>query len=122
MGFATEKLKEMYRMMNGAAISKIVRDHNAKSHQGLAPEDIFGTFKIHVSHGENLKPMNKNGLSHPYVVIRVPEGTVMASEKAITKRQSSDSAKTAHTILTGSACDLVKFNQSNLGVEQSTIQ
>ncbi|KAI8904792.1 hypothetical protein EDD86DRAFT_212795 [Gorgonomyces haynaldii] len=117
--FAMSKLKEMYKMMNVQAISKTVKDHRKsmailgkKSPAAMAAdkaEGITGAFKVYVSYGENIKPINKNGLSNPYVIVRVPEGTIVPPDEEMeTKKKKDDDKPLQPTVLTGSQCDLVR--------------
>lgn len=89
------KLDDMYRMMNVAALTRTIQNHRATmappprnriptqsaSSNSTAGQDdtdtVSGAFKIQMLYAENLKPCNKNGLANPYVVVRVPEGTVV---------------------------------------------
>ncbi|KAI8927542.1 hypothetical protein BC831DRAFT_451831 [Entophlyctis helioformis] len=130
--YAMTKLREMYRMMNVAAITKTVKDHR-KSIMPVArvsPKDggpdledkLTGAFKIQVAFAENVKPVYKNGLSNPYLVIRVPDGTVVPPpEQPDTPRKMSPRSKTpggddvdskpvppTPTILNGAACELLR--------------
>ena len=121
VGFAMLKLKEMYKMMNVAAITKTVRDHRKsmaiiKSKSATEPE-ISGTFKVYVSYGENIKPINKNGLSNPYVIVRVPEGTIVPPDEDVenSKKKDDDAPEkpAEPVVLTGSACDLIRTRAIN---------
>jgi C2 domain len=125
VGFAMITLKEMYRLMNGAAISKTVKEHRknttGKSNDGSDADAATGAFRVFVSYAENIKPINKNGMSNPYVIIRVPDGTVVPAENENTSPMNTpkngnpkdDVAKPEPTVLTGSACELVKYTFTN---------
>ena len=118
--FAMGKLKEMYKMMNVATITKTVKDHRMSmmiSSKGKSPTSsvdsgtITGAFKIHTAFAENIKPVTKAGAASPYVIIRVPEGTVVQPAEAGSPK-SSNSPKNKEpappVILNGSACELLK--------------
>lgn len=113
IGYAMANLKEMYRLMNGAAISKTIKDHRKSimvtSRNSSDNEFVSGAFRIFVSHAENIKPLNKNGTSNPYVIVRMPEGTIIPPEDSVDSKSPKDkAARLAPIILKGSACDLFK--------------
>ena len=108
-------------MMNVSAITKTVQNHQKtiklqSSNADTTEEFISGTFKIHVSYGENLKPTLKSGSSNPYLLVRVPEGTVKPPEEAppATKKTMSPSSDEPTppapqpTILSGSSCEVFR--------------
>jgi hypothetical protein len=106
MAFASKKLKELYRLMNASALKK-------KKKTKPSAEGISGAFKVIVEYAENIKAMNKNGLSNPYVVIRVPEGTVVPIDDELENVPAKDDSKPVKeilpTVLNGSACEIVKY-------------
>ncbi|KAI8903699.1 hypothetical protein DFJ77DRAFT_429222 [Powellomyces hirtus] len=105
--YAMTKLDDMYRVMNVQELNRVLRRHRAAladsppgsrntSRDNLTPDDVDdtyvkGAFKIQLSYAENLKPCNKNGLANPYIIVRVPDGTVVpiAAEPAATSRLSN---------------------------------
>jgi Ca2+-dependent lipid-binding protein len=118
VSFAMDKLKEMYGLMNVAKINQTLLQHRATVAQMKTPDAstrIKGQFVIHVSHAENLKPTNKNGLSNPYVIIRVPEGTVVTPQEQVHRAQSFafkhqlESASNESIVVTGNACELFRY-------------
>jgi hypothetical protein len=110
-------LKDMYKLMNGSQISKTIKAYRERNGQ-IKPtsEDggVAGAFRLHVIYAENIKAINKNGLSNPYVIIRVPENTVVPPKEDDTiskKSMSGDEMEIVDkkpVVLTGAACDLVK--------------
>jgi hypothetical protein len=68
---AIEKVNELFSDIRELDIldEKDTKDTSSK----IFSEEIAGTFSIEIIYAENLKPHNKNGLSNPYVVIRVPD-------------------------------------------------
>jgi C2 domain len=121
------KLREMYRMMNVQAIARNVKQHKQRADKGsktpsLSDDFLTGAFNVHVAYAENIKPTLKTGASNPYVLVRVPEGTVVPpapSQPANRKKNISPSTKEgptpepAPTILTGSGCELFKSRVIN---------
>ena len=116
------KLREMYRMMNVSAITKTVQNHQKtmkikSPNQGTMDDLVSGAFKIHVSYAENLKPTLKSGSSNPYIIARVPEGTVKPPEEAPPAKKTMSPASTDEpppptpqpTVLTGSSCELFRY-------------
>ncbi|KAJ3408968.1 hypothetical protein HDV05_004660 [Chytridiales sp. JEL 0842] len=98
--YALNKLDEMYSLMNVSSLTRTVQDWRAtmaplKSPQGSGKimssasspvgvggdgEDVStvkGAFRIQIAYAENLKPVTKSGSASPFIVIRVPEGTVV---------------------------------------------
>ncbi|KAJ8328778.1 hypothetical protein QVD99_004525 [Batrachochytrium dendrobatidis] len=144
--YAMSKLRDMYRMMNVAAITKTVSDHRksmaptrrggknplaaiagagAKTPTAAGDQEelITGAFKIHASFAENIKPINKYGMSSPYIIVRVPEGTVVPppaldtsalkttrskSQNSPSNQESAPPTPPAPTTLTGSSCELLR--------------
>lgn len=113
IGYAMKAIKEMYKMMNGSAISKTIKRHreqNGVIKKNSQNDLVQGTFGFFVSYAENIKPINKNGLSNPYVIVRVPEGTVVPPQEEI-KPDSKDGKPAEEpkaTVLFGQACDLIR--------------
>jgi len=68
---AIEKLNEVFNKMK--ELNVIEDNRPISTNTRRFTEDITGTFSMEVIYAENLKPCNKNGLSNPYVVIKVPE-------------------------------------------------
>ncbi|ORX51376.1 hypothetical protein BCR36DRAFT_40220 [Piromyces finnis] len=67
---STEKLNELFNKIKELNIIDDTTETNTNSR--LFTEEITGTFRIETIYAENLKPCNKNGLSNPYVVIKIP--------------------------------------------------
>ncbi|OUM69158.1 hypothetical protein PIROE2DRAFT_57650 [Piromyces sp. E2] len=67
------KLDEMYKSIQEQNIKKVTKPklNNVRAADGT----ITGTFGLEIVFGENIKPCNKNGLSSPYVLIKLPDGT-----------------------------------------------
>lgn len=96
------KLKAMYRLMNGAAISKVVKENGGKRRSNDSSNGV-GAFQILVCYAENIKPITKNGTCNPYVIIRVPEGTI------VNEPSKTPTGPVTKVVLTGAACELVRF-------------
>ncbi|KAJ3053773.1 hypothetical protein HK102_011647, partial [Quaeritorhiza haematococci] len=103
--YAMTRLDEMYRLMNVASLTDTQRNFRAtmapikkgrlqahaarkaaaaaaaaasgSSSANADSDTVSGQFKIQILYAENVKPCNKNGLANPYVVVKVPEGTVV---------------------------------------------
>lgn len=112
------KLRELYRLMNVSAITKTLQAHRktlGRDRKNASEEPISGTFKVHTSYAENLKPTSKSGVSSPYLLAKVPEGTIMPPEEELPsskkKRVPSDNPPppTPPVVLTGSSCELFRF-------------
>ncbi|KAJ1566389.1 hypothetical protein HK405_010026 [Cladochytrium tenue] len=92
--YALGRLDDMYKLMNVSVLTRAMRDYRAT----LAParnrsvvterplagvgsdagdEGMRGAFRFQISYAENLKPVTSAGLANAYVVLRVPEGTVV---------------------------------------------
>jgi hypothetical protein len=122
IAFAMTKLREVYSMMNVSAITRTVRMHR-KSMAQLKPQTtadtITGAFKVHVAYAENVKPTHKSGLSSPYVIVRVPEGTLVPPDESLaiykkkskSKRESVDSD--LPVVLKGNDCELFRYWVTN---------
>ncbi|KAJ3022360.1 hypothetical protein HKX48_006394 [Thoreauomyces humboldtii] len=134
--YAMSKLDDMYRVMNVSELNRVLRRHRtAMAQDNLArpssnprtPEDdtyVKGAFQIHLSYAENLKPCNKNGLANPYIIVRVPDGTVVpaleeapasrilsmtgATVSIPSARSSTGSSSAGPTILNGLQCELAR--------------
>ncbi|KAJ3124134.1 hypothetical protein HK098_001360 [Nowakowskiella sp. JEL0407] len=123
--YATHKLNEISRMMNVSSVTQKQRDHRrtmaplrkARSNKKSTlsdDESIHGAFKIEVSYAENLKAVNKNGMSNGYTIIRVPEGTVVEAPidddetTLVDGKDSVQSVPKPPQILNGVACELLK--------------
>ncbi|KAI9100704.1 hypothetical protein DFS34DRAFT_578825 [Phlyctochytrium arcticum] len=131
--YAMAKLDDMYRVMNVSDLTRIIRRHRAVMAQvGEMPaqqlEDnemtVKGSFRIQLSYAENLKPCTKNGLANPYIIVRVPDGTVVpppeeapsmavpkathASTASSSSRTSTGSSSAGPTVLNGTACEMAR--------------
>jgi hypothetical protein len=69
---AIEKVNELFNKIKELNVMEEseTKDTYSRLFDG---EEITGTFSIEIIYAENLKPHNKNGLSNPYVVIRIPD-------------------------------------------------
>jgi hypothetical protein len=83
INFAMTKIKEMYSKMDVQRVLKSNRSRKNDDSQSL----VSGTFDITVVFGENIKPVNTNGASNPYVILRIPEGTLQPTQE-LSKRSS----------------------------------
>ncbi|KAI8813334.1 hypothetical protein BJ742DRAFT_672735, partial [Cladochytrium replicatum] len=54
---------------------------------------VRGAFKVEVVYAENVKGCKGNGMANPYVMVRVPEGSVMEREELGTSPSSSTAEK-----------------------------
>ncbi|KAI8819033.1 uncharacterized protein EV422DRAFT_498416 [Fimicolochytrium jonesii] len=137
--YAMTKLHDMFRVMNVQELNRILRRHRAQvaaeaealsasspSSAKRAEEDdtcVSGALKVHLSYAENLQPCNKNGLANPYIILRVPDGTVVPPPEtsATPAAASSTGGRTTPftgsssanppvgpTILNGIACELAR--------------
>lgn len=120
------KLGEMYKTMRVDALAKNVRDYRAERKVPLrgsskkpveSVSGVSGQLKVQVAYAENLKPCNANGLASPYVVLRVPEGTVApvseeyeddASTTSPTASGPNANSQQGPSILNGKDCELVR--------------
>lgn len=68
---AIEKVNELFNKIKELNI--IDENDSKETYSRIFNEEITGTFSIETIYAENLKPHNKNGLSNPYVIIRVPD-------------------------------------------------
>ncbi|KAI8843746.1 hypothetical protein BC829DRAFT_363978 [Chytridium lagenaria] len=88
--FALRKLDDMYIRMNVATLARTMKDYRATLHppkpqastsptSAFAADDhtIKGAFKLQLSYAENIKPVTNAGLASAYLVVRVPEGTLV---------------------------------------------
>jgi hypothetical protein len=83
--YAISRLDEMYRAMNVSSLVQSQKDYRASMIPSGPTQEVShfyekmgAIYKVHVCYGEDLKPCNKNGLSNPYVIFRVSEGTEAA--------------------------------------------
>ncbi|KAJ3300949.1 hypothetical protein HDV03_001573 [Kappamyces sp. JEL0829] len=124
IAFAMSKLREMYKMMNVTAITRNVKNHRKSMAVTKPPpvtqDFVTGAFKIHVSYAENLKPTLKNGSSNPYLIVRVPEGTVVPPPEDVPRKKTMSptteqepEAPPQPTILSGNACELFRSRAIN---------
>lgn len=61
--------------------------------------EVRGNFSVEVFRSEKLRPCNKNGLSHPYVVIRIPNSPITAAESSTNGVDNSKRTSTATDIV-----------------------
>jgi len=66
---AIEKLNELFNKIKEL---NVIVEHVHDTNRAFT-DDLTGTFNMEAIYAENLKPCNKNGLSNPYVVIKVPD-------------------------------------------------
>ncbi|KAJ3118279.1 hypothetical protein HDU96_002715 [Phlyctochytrium bullatum] len=132
--FALMKLDDMYRLMNVATLTRAMKDYRATlapppqststsptASQSLDDNTLKGAFKMQLSYAENIKPVTSSGQANAYLVVRLPEGTVVPppdvdelveglavkSEKS-SRRLSGSKQKNAPLVLTGSLCELAR--------------
>jgi hypothetical protein len=138
--YAIGRLDEMYRAMNVSSLVQSQKDYRA-SMIPSNPQDVThfyeklgAIYKVQICYGEDLKSCNKNGLSNPYVIFRVSEGTeaiptVHAEQSyfstllarsatlsgglsgALTGR--SDTVSSSPHILNGKECELLRTRTVN---------
>ncbi|KAJ3328963.1 hypothetical protein HDU76_008921 [Blyttiomyces sp. JEL0837] len=133
--YALTRLDDMYRIMNVAVLTLLTRtmkDYRATLHPPKkltsptspdpkhdSDEPVKGAFKLQLSYAENIKPVTKAGLANAYLVLRVPENTVVpppdpddpvASLNAATstKMAAGATAQQQPLILTGSTCEVAR--------------
>jgi hypothetical protein len=116
VAFAMTKIREVYGILNVSTITTTVRLHR-KSMAQLKPQpandSVAGAFKIHVAYGENIKSTMKTGFSNPYVILRVPEGTLIPLDESVliykkkSRRNSVDSD--IPVVLKGTDCELFRY-------------
>ncbi|KAJ3347766.1 hypothetical protein HDU83_001818, partial [Entophlyctis luteolus] len=125
--FALVKLDEMHKLMNVATLARAQKDYRqsmalkkntSKASSALDDKDkIKGAFKIEVVYAENVKPVTKSGLANPYMVFRLPEGTVMPPTDEHAESNSGIFQKTTapgvSVVLTGSMCELGRTRPIN---------
>ncbi|RKO92860.1 hypothetical protein BDK51DRAFT_52625 [Blyttiomyces helicus] len=81
--YAMMKLEDIYRLLHVAGLARVIREHRAGTlgssrslPDGAAEDLVTGAFKIQLCYAENIKPCTRTGLANPYVVVRVPDGTL----------------------------------------------
>lgn len=140
--YAMAKLDGLYRHMNAPAASKIIKEYKKSISSGKPTtqeefnqlDTITGSFRLQIAYGEDIKGVNKNGSSNPYLVVSVPDGTEVYPEESLasTKKKNSgkivvhkqgetekvdddedDEEKLKPIILTGAACELAKSRVIN---------
>lgn len=86
-----------------------------KSHKVNNSALISGAFKIHAVYAENIKPTHTNGYSNPYIMLSVPDNTVVPPPELPPNRKTGKvdadaltSVQPKETVLTGSARDLLR--------------
>ncbi|KAI9009533.1 hypothetical protein BC832DRAFT_590887 [Gaertneriomyces semiglobifer] len=119
--YAMMKLDDIYKEMNIPELTRVLRRYRVamgsqKENTDEEP-NVKGAFKLQISYAENVKPCNKNGLANPYVIVRVPDGTIVpplveptAMDNVQTDRGTADTttAPPAPTVLTGVQCELCR--------------
>jgi hypothetical protein len=88
------KLDEMYKSIQEQDLKKVSKPkiNNVRAADGT----ITGTFGLEIVFGENIKPCNKNGLSSPYVLIKLPDGTpIPTGEDGLPAQQSLELARSS---------------------------
>lgn len=119
--YAMSKLDEMHKVMQVDSLTQNVKDYRAatmkmpktpRSRQQPVvdtAEKIFGQLKLQIAYAENLKPVNKNGLANPYVIVSVPDATVVPPT---VEDDDEDRPKSANsltpTVLHGKDCELAR--------------
>ncbi|KAI8815137.1 hypothetical protein BJ742DRAFT_765530 [Cladochytrium replicatum] len=116
MEYALVKLAEMFKLMNIAGASQLIRDHRksifdtrkfSKSRNAADNDDDFvkGGFFIQIAYAEDIKSCNKNGLANPYCLVRVPDGTVLPPEFG---NYDTNAGPAVPIVLTGRDCELLR--------------
>jgi Ca2+-dependent lipid-binding protein len=117
-----DKLAEMYKTMHVDTLAKNVREYReemslptrgSSKRLNADAEGVSGQFKIQIAYAENLKPCNANGLAYPYVLVKVPEGTVAPvneeeDEEGEAKTPVSASVDVGPVILSGKDCEMAR--------------
>ncbi|ORX85927.1 hypothetical protein BCR32DRAFT_290389 [Anaeromyces robustus] len=88
------KLDEMYKLIQEQNIKKVkeTKSTNVRAADGT----ITGTFGLEIVFGENIKPCNKNGLSSPYVLVKLPDGTpIPIGEDGVPVQQTLELARSS---------------------------
>ncbi|KAJ3001877.1 UNVERIFIED_CONTAM: hypothetical protein HDU68_006598, partial [Siphonaria sp. JEL0065] len=121
--FALMKLDEMHKVLNVSNLTITQTNHRATlalspvaaaaARTGALDDQykIKGAFKIELVYAENVKPVTKSGLANPYMVIRLPEGTVSPALEDESSGSYGIFAKatagpSAAITLTGRLCEL----------------
>ncbi|KAJ3124137.1 hypothetical protein HK098_001363 [Nowakowskiella sp. JEL0407] len=122
MEYAIVKLEDLYNHMNVSSVAQSVREYKLSLPQkpvaasqnagwksgGHHRDDVVkGAFGIQVAYAEDLKPCNKNGLANPYVVVRVPDGTLVPPQP-IAEGSDSRMKDEGPTILAGKECEIMR--------------
>jgi len=84
----------MYKSIQEQDLKKVSKPkiNNVRAADGT----ITGTFGLEIVFGENIKPCNKNGLSSPYVLIKLPDGTpIPTGEDGLPAQQSLELARSS---------------------------
>ncbi|KAJ3080916.1 hypothetical protein HK100_010020, partial [Physocladia obscura] len=121
-------LDEMHKLMDVASLTRTQTDYrktvllNQKSPtiqatSALDDKDkIKGAFKIEIMYAENVKPVTKSGLANPYMVVRIPEGTISLppeeSHSGLFAKMTT-AAPTVPIPLTGNLCELGRTRYIN---------
>ncbi|KAI8608102.1 hypothetical protein BC830DRAFT_37847 [Chytriomyces sp. MP71] len=121
------KLDEIHSMMNVASLARTQADNRAtlaqrkkkspttaKASSALDEQDkVHGAFRIELVYAENVKPVTKNGLANPFMVVRLPDGTVVPPLETDDPNANSffskiTAAPSVPIALTGNACELAR--------------
>jgi len=84
----------MYKSIQEQNIKKSTKPkiNNVRAADGT----ITGTFSLEIVFGENIKPCNKNGLSSPYVLIKLPDDTqIPTGEDGLPVQQTLELARSS---------------------------
>ncbi|KAJ3127793.1 hypothetical protein HK098_005792 [Nowakowskiella sp. JEL0407] len=118
MEYAIVKLEELYKRMNVSSVAQSVREYRRNfSRKGAGAnkiawqqeEVVKGGLGVEIAYAEDLKPCSKNGLSNPYVVVRVPDGTIVPPQADTEGLPKSSKQKTDEpTILNGKECEIIR--------------
>ncbi|KAI8803617.1 hypothetical protein BJ742DRAFT_682975 [Cladochytrium replicatum] len=67
----------------------------AEDDSGANMIPVRGAFKVEVVYAENVKGCKGNGMANPYVMVRVPEGSVMEREELMAGRDDDEDSEGA---------------------------
>ncbi|RKO97121.1 hypothetical protein CAUPRSCDRAFT_6993 [Caulochytrium protostelioides] len=138
--YALKRLDDMARLMNVASLTSAVRNHRATmmltrrpvkdTRKRVLEDTVKGMFRVQIIYAENLKPCTKNGQCNGYVVIRVPEGTVVprvpdddpsalglaagiSSSLGLGAAKAPKTNEDGDVVLTGPSCEIVRSRTVN---------
>ncbi|KAJ1561542.1 hypothetical protein HK096_004316, partial [Nowakowskiella sp. JEL0078] len=101
-----------HRNKASLSVGESWRNANSITAQQIQNDVVKGAFGLQIAYAEDLKPCQKNGLSNPYLIVRVPDGTVVPPQS--TESSSTDSifrrngADETPVVLTGKECEIIR--------------